>query len=368
MEPYEGTEPYIFMSYARKDWERVKPFLDALSNAGYHFWYDAGISAGERWKKTLLKKINECEIFCPLFSEAFNASLYCFWETAWAYQNDKKIVPLYLKPIEKDSLDQLYRLLREVQDLCLYQFANAAQFAARLKYERIFAPCKAPEWNKIGQIQWRLDADGLLTIAKNDLWDLDYGRIPDYQEDPSYEGNSIAPWMLYREKILSVVIEDDIEVIGEFAFSNLEHLTKALIGNGVTEIGGLAFWGCQNLRDIRIPDSVTVIGDGAFLACDNLTNVRVGDHVTAIRDRAFFGCFYLTDVWIGDRVKEIGDDAFGNCESLKNVRMSDSVKEIGGLAFDGCKSLQSVKIPAGAKVADNSFPKHTRVIRRDAAQ
>ena len=345
MEPYEGTEPYIFMSYARKDWEQVKIFLDALSGEGYRFWYDAGIQAGADWLDTLLEKVENCAVFCPLFSEAFKDSRYCLFETAWAYQKtDKTIVSLYLDDLKKDNLGRFYRHLRKFQELRLHDL-TPSQFLERLARERVFAPCKAPEWNKIGQIQWRLDADGVLTIAKNDLWDLDYGRIPDYQEDPSYEGNSIAPWMPYREKILSVVIANDIDAIGEFAFSNLERLSKVLIGNGVTEIGGLAFWGCKSLSDMRIPDSVTVIGDGAFLACDNLTNVRIGDYVTAIKDRAFFECFYLTDVWIGDSVKEIGNDAFGNCESL-----------------------QSVEIPAGAKVADNAFPKHTLVTRRNVSR
>ena len=31
---YEGGEPYIFVSYARKDKSRVFPFLEALQQAG----------------------------------------------------------------------------------------------------------------------------------------------------------------------------------------------------------------------------------------------------------------------------------------------------------------------------------------------
>ena len=48
---YEGPEPFIFISYARKDKDTVFPLLDALCSAGYHIWYDAGIQAGEDWKK-----------------------------------------------------------------------------------------------------------------------------------------------------------------------------------------------------------------------------------------------------------------------------------------------------------------------------
>lgn len=168
MEPYEGQEPYIFTSYAWKDWERVKPFLDALSDAGYRVWYDKGIQAGADWLDTLLEKVENCAVFCPLFSEAFKDSYYCSEETKWAYRKKKTIVPLHLEKMTPDSLPRLYELLQGRQDLRLYEYADAAQFAEHLAREQAFAPCKAPDWNKIGQIQWRLSADGVLTIAMNE--------------------------------------------------------------------------------------------------------------------------------------------------------------------------------------------------------
>ena len=68
------------MSYARKDWERIKPFLNALSGAGYRVWYDKG-QAGADWLDTLLAKVENCAVFCPLFSEGFIDSRYCSEET-----------------------------------------------------------------------------------------------------------------------------------------------------------------------------------------------------------------------------------------------------------------------------------------------
>ena len=43
---YEGGEPYIFISYAHKDTDRVMPILKALAAKGFRIWYDAGIEAG----------------------------------------------------------------------------------------------------------------------------------------------------------------------------------------------------------------------------------------------------------------------------------------------------------------------------------
>ena len=346
MEPYEGTEPYIFMSYARKDWERVKPFLDALSNAGYRLWWDKGISAGADWLDTLLEKVEKCAVFCPLFSEAFTDSRYCLFETAWAYQKtDKTIVSLYLDSLEKDNLGRLYQHLRKFQELRLYDL-TPAQFVEGLERETMFAPCRVPEWNKVGQIQWRLSADGVLEIAMNEniLEWYNYGSIPAYQREPVH-GDSTAPWMPYREKILSLEIRDDIDEIGDFAFFN-----------------------CRKLTSVRIPDSVTSIGNGAFYGCDSLTAMRIPDGVTKIGDYAFQFCYSLKAAHISANVSSIGKLAFWACKSLTDVRISDSVITIGNRAFRDCPCLESVEIPVGTEVDEEAFPEHTRVIRRDAAQ
>ena len=365
MEPYEGREPYIFISYARKDAERVAPYLDALSGADYRVWYDAGISAGDEWLKKLEEKVANCEVFCPIFSQAFNDSYYCFRETSYACWRDKKIVPLYLEEVE-ESLRLMFRLLKYLQHLRLDD-CNPAQFAERLEGQEAFAPCKASEWNKVGQIQWRLNADGFLSIAKNEDLRECYnfpGSISAYQFDPLYK-RSTAPWALYREKIFSVEIADDIDEIGGHAFYGCESLTKARVGNGVTKIGRYAFYGCKSLTDIRIPDSVTEIGKNAFGSCESLTNVHIPDSVTTIGDYAFTHCENLTDVRIPDSVTTIGDWAFWACHSLTNVHIPDSVTTIGQTAFEDCDNLKSVEISAMVKVGWNAFPVHTLVTRRE---
>ncbi|MBR0281397.1 MAG: leucine-rich repeat protein [Oscillibacter sp.] len=276
MEPYEGGEPYIFISYARKDWERVKPLLEALADAGWRFWYDAGIEAGADWLDALLEKVERCAVFCPLFSAAFSDSRYCFFETTWAYHKEKKVVPLCLDEPKEESFGGFYRLLRKLQYMPLYQYADAAEFAERLGREAAFASCKAPEWHKTGQIQWRLSADGVLTIAKREGMPerIHNASIPPYQLNP-IDNCGATPWERSREKILSVAIEDNIDAIGDRAFEGCGNLTEARLGRGVTKIGVSAFYGCKSLTDIRIPDSVRAIGNWAFAFCENLKSVEI---------------------------------------------------------------------------------------------
>ena len=307
MEPYEGRAPYIFISYARKDKERVTPYLNALSGAGYRVWYDKGIKAGDDWLKKLEEKVTNCALFCPIFSHAFNDSYYCFRETAYACWRDKKIVPLYLEELG-ENLRLMFRLLKSLQHLRLDDCAPA-QFAERLERQPVFALCKESQWHKIGEIQWRFsETDGVLSIAQNEA--LDWwltASIPSYQIDPCC-GNA-APWAPYWEKILSVEIADYIDKIGDYAFYCCYFLTKAYIGDGVTKIGNGTFAGCENLTDVCIPDRVTEIGESAFAFCENLADVRIPDSVTKIGELAFLGCDNLKSVEISDRT-EVADSAF----------------------------------------------------------
>ena len=37
IKPYEGSEAYIFVSYAHRDYDRIDPILRALADRGYRF-------------------------------------------------------------------------------------------------------------------------------------------------------------------------------------------------------------------------------------------------------------------------------------------------------------------------------------------
>ena len=43
---YSGDEPYLFISYAHKDSERVLPVILSLQEKGFRVWYDEGIEVG----------------------------------------------------------------------------------------------------------------------------------------------------------------------------------------------------------------------------------------------------------------------------------------------------------------------------------
>ena len=88
---------------------------------------------------------------------------------------------------------------------------------------------------------------------------------------------SPSPWDAYKSNIQSVVINDGVTSIGQYAFSLCRGLASVTIPNSVTYIGYGAFFNCTGLASVTIPNSVTSIRGSAFYACSGLDSVTIGD-------------------------------------------------------------------------------------------
>ena len=247
----------------------------------------------------------------------------------------------------------------------------------------------APIWNTFAHIvpieltsgtcgpnlTWNL-TDGILTISgTGEMTDFSY---PDY-----------GPWYSLSSSITSVVINDGVTSIGDYAFYSCANLTSVMIGNSVTSIGGKAFSSCSSLTSVTIPNSVEIIGGEAFSSCSSLTSVTIGNSVTSIGYEAFRHCINLVSInvengnqnfssedgvllnkqkttiikypqgrqgayTIPNSVTEIGDLAFLSCDGLTSVIISNSVTRIGVSAFQYCKNLVSVTLPNSVTSIGNS--------------
>ncbi|GHT39447.1 hypothetical protein AGMMS49965_05470 [Bacteroidia bacterium] len=196
----------------------------------------------------------------------------------------------------------------------------------------------------------------------------------------NYVGNEM-PWFYSRFAITTVVINNGVTSIGNYAFWQCNGFTSVTIPNSVTSIGSYAFSSCSGLSSITIPNNVTSIGDYAFSSCSGLSSVSIPNSVTSIGDRAFTGCSGLTAInvdaanaqyrsvgevlynkdmttlhiypagkqgtsfTIPNSVTSIGTDAFYSCTGLTSVTIPNSVTSIGNFAFSYCSNLTSVTIP-----------------------
>ena len=194
-------------------------------------------------------------------------------------------------------------------------------------------------WNE-GNLTWKLDADGTLTISGT-------GAMKDYNDDdnpsPAYKNSNVK----------KIVIEKGVTSVGDYAFRSCNNLTSIMISNSVTSIGNSAFFYCTSLTSVTIPDNVTSIENYAF-AYTGLKSITIPDSVTNIGNYAFAGCKDLTSITIPDSVTSIGNYAFYNCSSLTSITIPDSVTSIGTATFSGCKNLTSITIPDSVTSIGNS--------------
>lgn len=190
----------------------------------------------------------------------------------------------------------------------------------------------------------------------------------------------------------TVVLSNNIEVIGKNAFNNCTNLTSITLGTGLNKIGSNAFYNCTNLKnvlfesldnwfdivlenynsspfiygatiyvqgapisEIIIPDNVTKINDSLFYGCTTITKVTFGSSVEGIGESSFARCSNLTQVIMNNGLKTIGLYSFYGCSGLTTITISDNVVEIGDDAFAQCNNLESITVsPNNTKYASEN--------------
>ncbi len=56
--PYEGNEPYIFVSYAHANSPEVMRVISDMHERGYRIWYDEGIEVGSEWPECIAEHLS----------------------------------------------------------------------------------------------------------------------------------------------------------------------------------------------------------------------------------------------------------------------------------------------------------------------
>lgn len=145
------------------------------------------------------------------------------------------------------------------------------------------------EWKNPSEAQPQIQVE----VAPIVKWEVGAENISDVAaylyEDPAQPGELILKlsgegdmkdfgtanqkaWQTYEKEITQVIVEEGVQNIGKFAFSNCSQIAQVDLGS-VTYIAESAFSGCSALTDIEIPESVTQIATLAFRGCNALASI-----------------------------------------------------------------------------------------------
>ena len=95
--PYEGTQPYIFISYAHADAPAVMAIGARLQAAGCRVWYDGGIEVGSEWPEYIAAHLAGAAVMLAFLSKAYIRSDNCRKEMHFAQTRKIRTVNIFLE-------------------------------------------------------------------------------------------------------------------------------------------------------------------------------------------------------------------------------------------------------------------------------
>lgn len=197
-------------------------------------------------------------------------------------------------------------------------------------------------------LTWELNLDtGEMVISGT-------GAMEDY---PDSDG---PPWDSYRKNLKTLIINEGVTTIGDWAFGYFTKLSgNLIIPDTITSIGEFAFFACDFTGNLTIPSSVTQIKQFAFQDCNKLTgSLIIPNSVTSIGKGAFYDCTGFTgNLIISSNIVDIASHAFFGCTGFSgNLLIPKGVKNIGNSAFQRLVGIKSVTIPnTVVTIGDGAF-------------
>ena len=195
-------------------------------------------------------------------------------------------------------------------------------------------------------LTWKLDSNGVLIISGTGLMD-----------DYSYGRSEAAPWYSVQDQIQSVVIEEGVTSVGEYAFYlYYDKLTTVTLPDSLTVISDNAFDKCKSLTTINMSKNVEMIGTEAFRECKSLRSVVLPETLKRIEDQAFYACDSLTVITIPAGVEYISESSsFSKSNKLTAVNVADEnayYASVDGVLYNKDKTIL-LAYPSGK--TDSSF-------------
>ena len=118
--PYQGSDPYVFLSYSHANKTKAHELIAFLQFNGVRVWYDAGIPYGSNWRNVIADKIDRSAVIVLMSSATAVESEHVEAEILLAQELHRTIIKLnlddarfprgiemYLRPFNQLNYDEL---------------------------------------------------------------------------------------------------------------------------------------------------------------------------------------------------------------------------------------------------------------------
>ena len=149
--PHQGAEPYMFISYAHADQERVEEICSALYQLRYRIWFDEGIQPGKNWSDMIAERIQASACMLAFVSEAYLKSDHCLDELYYAIDSNAEFVIIYLDQVELPG--GIAMRARRKQAILAYEMTNMSESVAKIVQIEGIGICREKDSSTISRKQ-----------------------------------------------------------------------------------------------------------------------------------------------------------------------------------------------------------------------
>lgn len=172
-------------------------------------------------------------------------------------------------------------------------------------------------------------------------------------EMTDFSSSNDLPWSSYLTSISTITVGEGVTKLGAQSFSMMVGGTPISVSlpSTLTTIGDYAFAGSHALHSIVIPDNVNYIGEAAFSDClylDTIT-INASSYLQIIQSAAFEHTA-ITSISLPDELTTIGDRAFNGCQSLSNVAIGSSASKLSSVGANAFGNIDSTYSPVFSTV------------------
>jgi len=146
---------------------------------------------------------------------------------------------------------------------------------------------------------------------------------------PTYKAETLAtrPYNAYATKATTLVIEQGITSIGDYAFDSFSALTSVSFPDGLTKFGGWSFQKCSKLTAVTIPASVKEVGFYAFSTSSKLSSVTLNEGLETLKQGCFLDC-PIKSITLPQSLRTIGQQVFHG-SAITTLTIPKNVTYIG---------------------------------------